>query len=122
MIRTKITHLLVLYLLFATLFAACGRGSVTSVTEAQNGGSVELKTGGILEVTLSSNPTTGYTWQVVDLKGDVLAQQGEAEYKADSALPLPGSGGVETFRFKALQPGEAKLKLVYPAIPNLKLG
>jgi predicted secreted protein len=41
----------------------------------------------------------------------LLSQQGEAEFKsASSAL---GSGGIVTLRFKAMQPGNMKLKLIY---------
>ena len=109
----KIFYITILCLVLAAWLSACGGGSAISVTQEQNGGSVELKTGGILEVRLESNPSTGYSWQVVGLQGNVLEQQGEAEYKAESALPKPGSGGVEIFRFKALQPGELALRLAY---------
>jgi inhibitor of cysteine peptidase len=109
--RHPIVFLLVL--LSILFLVACGGGSGVAVGKAQNGGSVELETGSVLEVRLESNPSTGYSWQVVDLNGEVLVQKGDAEYKSASVQPKLGSGGVEIFHFKASQPGEVVLKLVY---------
>ena len=79
------------------------------------GGQVEVAVGQILVLTLESNPTTGYSWQVVEAEDSVLRQIGEPEFKAASELdpPLVGAGGVEVFRFEAVGAGETRLELVY---------
>ena len=79
-----------------------------------DGSEVELAAGQVLEVTLESNPTTGYRWEVSEVDGAVLAQVGEAEFQEapTEGEQVVGAGGVETFRFTAAS-GETTLTLVY---------
>jgi len=79
-----------------------------------NGSQVQLAAGQVLEVTLESNPTTGYSWEVSEVDGAVLAQVGEAEFReaAKESEEMVGVGGTETFRFSSAA-GETKLTLVY---------
>ncbi len=95
------------------VLAACGAaGSDTVKVGAQEAGStVHVKQGGTLEVTLTGNPTTGYTWEVGPGSGNLVVLQGEPEFKADSSAL--GSGGTMTLRFKAVSKGTAPLKLIY---------
>jgi inhibitor of cysteine peptidase len=65
-------------------------------------------------VTLESNPTTGYSWQVMEIDNAILVQEGDPEYKqASGTSGLVGAGGTETFRFKAVGTGETTLSLGY---------
>ena len=79
-----------------------------------NGSQVELSSGQVLEVTLASNPTTGYSWEVSEVDEAVLAQLGEAEFQQapTEGEQMVGVGGTETFRF-ASATGETTLTLVY---------
>jgi inhibitor of cysteine peptidase len=79
-----------------------------------NGSQVELTSGQVLEVTLASNPTTGYSWEVSEVDETVLTQVGEVEFQQAPAEgePVTGAGGTETFRFAA-SAGETTLTLVY---------
>lgn len=107
------------------LLAGCGSANDADadnksdevVLNAQdNLGQVEVVAGQALVLTLESNPTTGFRWEVVELEDAVLRPKGEAEFEVASALdpPPPGTGGgVETFRFEAVEAGETLLKLVY---------
>lgn len=81
---------------------------------ADNGRQVELSSGQVLVVTLASNPTTGYSWEVSEVDEAVLTQLGEAEFRQAPAEgePVTGAGGTETFRFAAAA-GETTLTLVY---------
>jgi len=100
-------------LVLSLLLAACGSQAAT-LTEADDGTRIELSPGQILTITLPSNPTTGYSWQVAQIDPKTLKQQGEAEYQQSSgSKDLVGAGGTETFRFEALQPGETTLQLAY---------
>jgi len=76
---------------------------------------VELEQGKIFVVTLESNPTTGYSWEVVETQESILEQIGEAEFKPSQTgePPLVGAGGWEIFRFKAISTGQMTLQLVY---------
>jgi inhibitor of cysteine peptidase len=86
-----------------------------NVTEENNGGQVELEQGQILIVTLQSNPTTGYQWEVVENQESILEQSGEAQFKPsdEGEPPMVGTGGWEIFRFKAISAGQMTLKLIY---------
>ena len=86
-----------------------------NVDEDDGGGQVELEQGQILVVTLESNPTTGYGWEVVETQESILEQMGEAEFKPSQTgePPLVGAGGWEIFRFEAISAGQMTLQLVY---------
>lgn len=75
---------------------------------------IELNAGQALVVTLESNPTTGYSWEVSEVDNTVLVQMGEPEFKEASAEgeEVVGAGGTETFYF-ASAAGETTLTLVY---------
>jgi inhibitor of cysteine peptidase len=105
--------LLVAVILFAILpMAGCGGTSgEVKVDDSYNGGQVVLEIGQVLVVSLESNPTTGYSWEVTEIDDAFLRQEGEVEFEAQS--DLVGAGGIETFRFKALAAGEGQLELVY---------
>ena len=82
--------------------------------EKDNGSQVELAPGQDLIVTLESNPSTGFRWEVVDLDQSILRQAGEAHYApAGPGQPPPGQGGRETWRFQAVGPGRTTLQLAY---------
>ncbi len=78
---------------------------------------VELEQGHILVVTLESNPTTGYRWEVAEIQESILEQMGEAEFKPSQTgePPMTGAGGWEIFRFKAIGAGQMTLQLIYHA-------
>jgi len=79
--------------------------------ERNSGRRIELAKGQVLAISLKANPTTGYTWEVVEIDKHVLEQEGEAEFKPQS--DLIGAPGVETFSFRAVNAGETFLKLGY---------
>ncbi len=106
-------------LLLLTLVTACtssqSSGSTAvppevTLTDANNGQTVELRTGQLLVISLKGNLTTGYSWGVSDTL-PFLQAQGEPEYKPDSNLT--GASGVFTLRFKVTGSGNGKLMLVY---------
>jgi inhibitor of cysteine peptidase len=86
-----------------------------NVDENDDGSQVELEQGQILVVTLESNPTTGYRWEVAEIQESILEQMGEAEFKPSQTgePPMTGAGGWEIFRFKAISAGQMTLQLVY---------
>lgn len=107
------TAVVMSFFLLLALFSGCGTNG-THLTEADNGKQIILKPGDGLTVTLESNPTTGYSWQVVQLDQTVLSADGEPEYKQDSGSEgVAGAGGTQTFRFKAMNSGKTSLELGY---------
>ncbi|MFI9509815.1 protease inhibitor I42 family protein [Nocardia sp. NPDC052566] len=90
-----------------------GQTSVT-VTDADNGQERQLLAGQKLMVTLPSNPSTGYSWTVLDLDPTVLKQEGDPEFRADPKVPVaPGSGGFSTWTFVGNAAGITRLNLDY---------
>lgn len=106
------------------VLASCGAasqpelGSVpveVNVGAQDNGGQVKLAPGQTLVVTLEGNPSTGYSWEIIEVKDSVLQPRGEPEFQAisDQKPAPPGTGGVQILRFEAAGAGETPLKLVY---------
>jgi inhibitor of cysteine peptidase len=103
-----------LFVLFVALLAACGKKEM-SVGRAENGGTVELKTGETLMISLDSNPSTGYSWEIQETDETLLKLKGDPEFvqPPDNGTPIVGAGGTQVFRFEALKAGTTTLTLVY---------
>ena len=104
-----------LALLISLAAAACGGGgagpeNVYIADEDDNGQSVTMGVGDMLQLMLTENPTTGYTWAIVTNDEGVLAPSGEPAYEVES--DAIGAGGTKTFMFQALAPGTSVLQLV----------
>lgn len=101
-------------LLLVVLGTACSppqRARAVSLDARDAGRRVELEKGQTLDISLPSNPTTGYGWEVEELDHRVLRQVGESEFKPQSNLV--GAPGVEILHFQPVGAGQTTLKLVY---------
>lgn len=85
--------------------------AIVALTPEQNNSAVALPLGQTLAVALPGNPSTGYSWQVVDNDGSILAQSSDPVSLAPRSVP--GAGGVQLFTFEAVSPGEMTLDMVY---------
>jgi C1A family cysteine protease len=81
------------------------------VTERENGRAVDLN-GEVLVLTLESNPSTGYGWQVQGQGSGLLRQLEATEWLPDTQGKL-GGAGTQVLRFAAVGKGRATLNLVY---------
>ena len=111
--RVFLRTFLTVSLLF--LLGACGGGgsapeNVYIADEADNGQTVTMATGDVLQVMLSENPTTGYLWAIVTNDEAVLRLSDEPAYEVES--DAIGAGGTKTFLFDAVGPGTSVLRLV----------
>ncbi len=86
-------------------------GKVT-LTDADLGKTAEVAKGGIVVVSLSGNPTTGYDWSVDGTLPPQLQEKGQASFTSDSP-GVPGAGGTVTLQFAAVGAGSANLRLKY---------
>ncbi len=101
-------------LLVAVVLAAvsgCGAKSALALEAKDNGRQIELEKGQTLAINLEGNPSTGYTWEMVESEDSILRQVGEIEFEAES--DLVGAPGTQTLRFEAVESGQTELKLVY---------
>lgn len=68
--------------------------------------------GATFDIILSSNPSTGYRWQLVrELDADIVQLVGQT-YIAKQPV-IPGSGGVDVWTFSGVAPGETTIELGY---------
>jgi inhibitor of cysteine peptidase len=82
-----------------------------------NGRQIELTNGQTFNVTLESNPSTGYSWEVVELNNNILHQTGEAESQPNTTKKImPGAPRMDTFQFEVINTGQTTLKIVYHRI------
>lgn len=95
-----------------------GAAPVQTFTDPENGTTVTMRPGGMLNLKLDSNPTTGYYWYLKDIDASRVDQLSE-DYFADPAPEgLTGSGGHQMFVFEALQIGKSDLVLSYERSPQ----
>ncbi len=64
-------------------------------------------------IALSSNPTTGYTWQETHDQTMLELVKSEYEMGEGAKQGVVGAGGTELFRFKTLETGNTEITLVY---------
>lgn len=104
------------------LLAACSH-QPTSLNLSQDGQCpVTLNTQQTLILSLPSNPTTGFRWDVRDGAENILQSLGPEVYSTPESNGLVGAAGVSTWRFVAREPGEGRLLLTYqqPWEPNVE--
>ncbi len=96
-----------------TAKASAAAGSTTvNVGDQENGKDIDLTSGGVLIVSLSSNPSTGYRWAVVGDPTPLKLQK--ASFRKQAGSPqMVGAPGVQVFRFSANSAGMATLTLNY---------
>jgi inhibitor of cysteine peptidase len=111
------------------LVIACGGDSAEPsqehlhLTEPDNGKTFDIEKGGEVMVVLMSNPSTGFSWSVVEPAPEQLQMAGDPVYLPPvSASPVVGAPGQQQFTFKASKAGTAQLKLAYsrafePGVP-----
>ena len=91
--------------------AGCGSGKEIRLDASDNGRQIEVKEGQTLVITLEANPTTGYSWDAVDLDEAILRQTGEPQFESSSKVI--GAGGTQITRFETLKAGQTTLRLIY---------
>lgn len=80
-----------------------------TLTNADNGKTLTLKTGQTITLRLAENPTTGYRWSIPVLNAQVL-QLTDDRFDPSSSGAI-GGGGQRTLTFQAQQPGQMSLSL-----------
>jgi len=73
---------------------------------------MEVVAGEVFDLTLQSNPTTGFRWDLAGPVDEAVVSLVEHRYMPP-AKQIPGRGGSEVWSFRAVGPGETDIVLVY---------
>jgi predicted secreted protein len=85
-----------------------------NVDASYNNSEVTLAVGDRLIVTLDSNATTGYSWNLSAISdASVIAKVSDEYVAPTSTPPLMGQGGQESWTFEALDAGIATISMKY---------
>lgn len=105
----------VLRLVWTLAFLPAIHAAEISLTELDEGRKrLSMGIGDTLQVTLPSNPSTGYTWGDQWSREGILRSHSEKHYQPlKSEKPRVGAGGVETFRYVATGRGTTRLTFSY---------
>jgi len=108
--KGKIALLLGLPIL-AMAFAGCGGASSGgNFTDPAN--PIKVNAGQEFTLTLDSNPSTGFKWDLAGALDEKVVQWVKSEYRPP-AEQIPGRGGQEVWTFKATGKGETRIALQY---------
>ena len=86
-----------------------------SVNKSSDGREVKVSVEKTLAVTLDSNPTTGFRWNLRENSDESVLQLVGNEFVAAGTTkpPLPGTGGKEVWIFEARKKGTSKVSMEY---------
>jgi len=124
--RLKITVAIILGTLLVVGIACGGKSESPTPTPTStpnevnvdasfNGSETALAIGELLIVTLDSNATTGFSWNLSTISDTAVIQKVSDEYVAPTPTdpPLMGQGGQEVWTFEALAAGTATISMKY---------
>ena len=120
-VRVSVLLALGVGVMATTLACATVRGSdsdypdILKLSATHSGKQVELAVGSAVTVSLDSNPTTGFSWQLAAIGDESVLQKVSQEFKqADGGQEETlGAGGQEVWTFKAVGAGTSELTLEY---------
>ena len=74
---------------------------------------MKVTSGQEFEITLDSNPSTGYSWRAKISDDSLLKELGKTYRTTMQAAQTPGAGGKDDFIFKALKNGIVSVTMSY---------
>jgi inhibitor of cysteine peptidase len=87
-------------------------GEAVRMTEQNSGQIVEIQAGQQIVITLKSNPTTGYKWELTSELNPAILELVSQEYIAPQGGAI-GAGGEEVWEFQGVGRGESSIVLEY---------
>ncbi len=95
------------------LLGACASTPLSSVSVSEDRHCpLSLHTGQMLIVSLPSNPTSGYRWNLREVSSEQLRSLGPEVFSSPEN-DLIGGDGISTWRFEAADSGSGRLYLTY---------
>jgi inhibitor of cysteine peptidase len=100
-------------IVMAFFLAGCaGVQTNVSLQSDSTNKTVSLIVGEVLSVTLDSNPTTGYKWEMTEAPDASVLSFSGTRFEAPKSAPA-GAGGKEVWEFKAERAGKTSFTLEY---------
>lgn len=107
------TRLLPLATLLLGACAAQAPSTLTLDQQARHCAPLQLRSGQTFNLSLPSNPSTGFRWSLRRDAAPQLELLGPEVYTTPEEAGVVGSAGVSTWRFRAVARGDAHLILDY---------
>lgn len=105
---------LYIFLLITFLITACSNTEPQpeELVISDPAKNLEATAGSEFKIMLESNPGTGYHWEIGDDMDESIVQFVSMGYEAGGLL-APIAGGTDIWIFKAIQPGQTYITLLY---------
>ena len=88
-----------------------------TLTEDNDGQTVQMIAGGQIILNLATNPTTGFDWKITAIDTAILQQVGDSTYVANASEPgVTGVGGIRTWTFNVISGGATTT--LTPGVPR----
>ena len=87
--------------------------SQVSVDDSATGKTVEIAVAGTLTVTLESNPTTGFQWELASISDQAVLEKQSNTFEDPEDTGMVGSPGKEVWTFRALKKGISTISMEY---------
>lgn len=90
-----------------------------AVDDSFNGKEVKIAASGSLQISLDSNPTTGFKWELTNISDAAVLEKVSNIFETpqvklkEGSPPVVGAGGKEFWNFKALKKGNATVSMEY---------
>ena len=116
--KTKLMMLTSIIAVMSLCLFGCSSGgsaapSEVSVDESYDGKQVEIAVDGTLTVTLESNETTGFQWELASISDPAVLEKESNTYEAPEDTGMVGVPGKEVWTFKALKTGASTISMEY---------
>ncbi len=102
--------------LLVVFLAACSTApSEIKLTANDNGKTIEAAANQSLTITLDSNATTGYKWNLVTEPDAKVVKLVSSDYvvPTSDSQPIVGAGGAEVWKFQIIGAGKTTITLAY---------
>lgn len=116
--KTKLVVLTSIIAVMSLCLFGCLSGGSTapgevSVDESYNDKTVEIAVGGTLTVTLESNATTDFQWELTSISDQTVLEKQSDTFEAPEDTGVVGASGKEVWIFKALKKGTSSISMAY---------
>ncbi len=94
------------------LLTSCSQCPINQPSQTADTTVITTRVGEVFQITLHSNPTTGYRWRLGEDGAEGMVKLIGSEFVAPDTQRL-GAGGLEVWTFRGVKPGKTILPFEY---------